>query len=92
MRYLLTVNLIFLSRDYTKMTAVELDALIGDIQADAEWMRVLHILGEQFVLLINKGKPDLDIFLGSLKAEALISEDEYEELKTAFAVKPLMVS
>jgi hypothetical protein len=68
------------------MRTAELDVLVRDIQADAKQVRLLDLLGRQLEILINEGKPDLDCFLVSLKAEALVSEEDWQELKSTFAL------
>jgi hypothetical protein len=65
----------------------ELDVLIGNI-ADAKRIRLLDILGQQFRLLITR-KPDLESLLSSLKAEALVSEEDCGNLKLTFALETL---
>ena len=64
----------------------QLDDLVRDIQADAKRIRLLNILGRQLELFITGGQPDLDNLLISLKAEALVSDDEYCELESTFAL------
>ncbi len=69
----------------------ELDVLVGNIRADAKRLRLLDILDQQLRLLITD-KPDLDSLLSSLKAEALVSEEDCWDLKLTFAleaVRPL---
>lgn len=65
----------------------QLDVMIRDIQADSKRIRLLQILSQQLELLINEGLPDLDSLFASLKAESLVSEDEYRELRVAFALE-----
>jgi hypothetical protein len=67
---------------------MELDVLVGNIRADAKRIRLLDILDRQLRLLIT----DLDSLLSSLKAEALVSEEDCGDLKLTFAletVRPL---
>ena len=68
------------------MSMGQLDTLVSSIQADSKRVRLLDILGKQLGLLIN-GEPDLSCLLSSLKAEALVSEGDYGELKLAFALE-----
>jgi hypothetical protein len=49
-------------------------------------MRLLDVLGGQLKLLIDEERPDLRVLLTSLKAEALVSEEDYNELKAAYAL------
>ena len=62
---------------------MELDVLVGNIRADAKRIRLLDILGQQLRLLIT----DLDSLLSSLKAEALVSEEDCGDLKLTFALE-----
>ena len=68
------------------MTTEQLDNLVRDIRADEKYIRLLDILGYQLELFVKGGQPDLDCLLTSLKSEALVSDDEYSELKSAFAL------
>lgn len=68
------------------MKTDELDVLVRGIQADAKRIRLLDLLGRQLEVLINTGQPDLTCLLASLKAEALVSEEDWEELKSTFAL------
>ena len=64
------------------MCMKQLDVLVRDIQADAIQICLLDILGQQLGF-----EPDLDCLLSSLKAEALVSEEEYKELTLTFALE-----
>jgi len=69
----------------------ELEVLVGNIRADTKRVRLLDILGQQLRLLITD-KPNLGSLLSALKAEALVSEEDYGDIKLTFAleaVKPL---
>src|SRR6266496_5370717 len=72
-------------REYIKMDEKQLDVVIKGIQANPKQMQLLQILGQQLELLINEGQPDLDSLLTSLKTEALVSGEEYGELRATFA-------
>jgi hypothetical protein len=74
-------------RAYTKKDMEQLDVLIKDIQADPKRVRLLQILGHQLELLINEGRPDLHFLYTSLRAETVVSEEEYSELMTTFALE-----
>ena len=84
--WVIAVKVIFPYRNYTKMTMGQLDALVKDIRADPKRVRVLDILGGQLELFINTGQPDIYCPLASLEAEALVSGEDHEELKFAFAL------
>jgi hypothetical protein len=73
-------------RQYTKMSREKQDVLVRGIQADEKRIRLLDILGQQLELLIN-GQPDLNCLLDSLKAEDLVSEEDYRELKLNFPLE-----
>ena len=77
----------FSRRQYTKMKANQLNVLIRDIQADDKQVRLLNVLGQQFVLLINRGRVNLDCLFASLQAEGLVSAEEVNELKSTFALE-----
>jgi hypothetical protein len=64
----------------------ELDVLVRNIRADAKRLRLLDILGQQLRLLITD-KPNLDSLLSSLKAEALVAEEDCGDLKLTFALE-----
>jgi hypothetical protein len=68
------------------MAGPTLDNLISKIRADTNQMRLLDVLGGQLKLLIDEERPDLRVLLTSLKAEALVSEEDYNELKAAYAL------
>jgi hypothetical protein len=72
-------------REFIKMDEEQLDVMIKDIQANLKRMQLLQILGQQLELLINEGQPNLDSLLTSLKTEALVSGEEYGELRVTFA-------
>jgi hypothetical protein len=74
------------------MDTEHLDVIIKDIQADSKRIRLLHILGQQLELLINKGRPDLASLFASLQTETLMSEEEYGELRGTFALKAVNLS
>jgi hypothetical protein len=74
-------------REYTKMDVETLDSMIKDIQSNSKHVRLLQILGHQLELLINEGHPDLHSLLTSMKTDALVSEEEYQELKSNFALE-----
>ncbi len=78
---------IFSCRQYTKMSNEQLNVLIRDIQADEKQIRLLHVLGQQFELLINRGRVDLNCLFASLQAEGLVSEEEVDGLKSTFALE-----
>lgn len=50
-------------------------------------MQLLQLLGQQLELYINQGQPDLGLLLTRLKADGLVSEDEYKELSVSFALE-----
>jgi hypothetical protein len=60
----------------------QLNVLVRDIQADVKRIRLFDILGQQLGF-----EPDLDCLLSSLKAEALVSEEEYRELTLTFTLE-----
>jgi hypothetical protein len=74
-------------REYTKKEAEQLDVIIKDIQADLKRVQLLQILGQQLELLINEGQPDLHSLFTSLKAEHLVSEEEYTKLRVTFSLE-----
>ena len=69
------------------METKQLDSLIEDAKANSNYMQLLQILGQQLEVLIKEGKPDLNILFTSLRAETLVSEEEYKELTTTFALE-----
>jgi hypothetical protein len=79
-------------REYTKKDVEQLDIMVRDIQADSKRMRLLQILGQQLELLINEGRSDPDSLFTSLKTEALMSEEEYRELKSIFIMDTVSYS
>ncbi|KAN0068072.1 hypothetical protein V8E54_008718 [Elaphomyces granulatus] len=72
--------------EYVKMDMGELEVLVGNIRADTKRVRLLDILGQQLRLLITD-KPNLGSLLSALKAEALVSEEDYGDLKLTFALE-----
>ena len=66
--------------------------MIKDIQTDSKRVRLFQILGHQVELLIDKGRPDLDLLYASLKAENLVSDGEYRELRATFALDAVSCS
>jgi hypothetical protein len=69
------------------METKQLDNLIKDTKANLNYMQLLQILGQQLEVLINKGKPDLNTLFTSLRAETLVSEEEYKELTITFTLE-----
>jgi hypothetical protein len=69
------------------METKQLDNLIEDAKANLNYMQLLRILGQQLEVLINEGKPDLNTLFTSLRAETLVSEEEYKELTITFALE-----
>ena len=69
------------------MKVNQLNVLIRDIQADDKQVRLLNVLGQQFELLINRGRVDLDCLFASLQAEGLVSAEKVNELKSTFALE-----
>ena len=65
--------------------------MIEDIQADSKCIRLFQILGQQLELLINEGRPDLHSLFNSLKAETLVSEEEYGELRATFTLEAVRI-
>ncbi len=61
--------------------------MIKDIQANSKRMRLFQILNQQLERLINEGRSDFHSLFTSLKAEALVSEKEYRELRTIFTLE-----
>jgi hypothetical protein len=66
--------------------------MIQDIKTDLKRIRLLEILGQQLELLVHQGKPNLHSMLTSLKAEALVSEEECKELAITFALEEVSYS
>jgi hypothetical protein len=65
----------------------QLEIMIENIKSDPKRIQLLQILGEQLELLINEGRPDLHSLFISLEATALLSEEEFRELRAAFALE-----
>ena len=67
-------------RTYTKMEAGQLDSLICEVQADSRQLQLLHLLGPHVEHYVRTGKIDLTSLLSSLKTEAMMSEEEHDQL------------
>jgi hypothetical protein len=76
-----------LSRDYTKKGAEQLDYMIGRIQADSKYMKLLRILSEQLERFIMEGRPDIQSFYMMAVMEGLLSEHEHEEIVSQFLLE-----
>jgi hypothetical protein len=68
------------------MNGEQLHDLTKSIQADSKRIRLLHILGRQLELMINKGRPDLHSLYGSLPGKKLVSKGELQKLRLNFAL------
>jgi hypothetical protein len=76
-----------LSRDYTKKGAEQLDYMIGRIQADSKYIKLLRILSEQLERFIMEGRPDIHSFYMMALTEGLLSEHEHEEIVSQFPLE-----
>jgi hypothetical protein len=76
-----------LSRDYTKKGAEQLDYMIGRIQADSKYMKLLGILSEQLERFIIEGRPDIHSFYVMAVTEGLLSEHEHKEIMSQFPLE-----
>ena len=85
------VKVFFSRRQYTKITMEQLDVLVRDIRADTKRIRLLDLLGRPRSLrptarVINKRGTTRPRLLACFMAEALVSEEDHGELKSAFAL------
>ena len=76
-----------MSRDYTKNGAEQLDYMIGCIQADSKYMKLLGILSKQLERFIIEGRPDIHSFYEMTVTEGLLSEHEREEIVSQFPLE-----
>ena len=76
-----------MSRDYTKKGAEQLDYMIGHIQADSKYMKLLGILSEQLERFIMEGRPDIHSFYVMMVKEGLLLEHEHEEIVSQFPLE-----
>jgi hypothetical protein len=54
--------------------------MIGRIQADSKYMKLLRILSEQLERFIIEGRPDIHSFYVMMVKEGLLLEHEHEEI------------
>ena len=76
-----------MSRDYTKKGVEQLDYMIGRIQVDFKYMKLLGILSEQLERFIVKGRPDIHSFYKMMVMEGLLLEHEHEEIVSQFPLE-----
>ena len=69
-----------MSKDYTKKGAEQLDYMIGRIQADSKYIKLLRILSEQLERFIIEGRLDIHSFYVMTVKEGLLLEHEHEEI------------
>ena len=69
-----------MSRDYTKKGAEQLDYMIGRIQADSKYMKLLGILSEQLERFIIEGRLDIYSFYIMIVKKGLLLEHEHKEI------------
>jgi hypothetical protein len=76
-----------LSRDYTKKGTEQLDYIIGYIQTDSKYIKLLGILSKQLERFIIEGRPDIYSFYIITVTEGLLSEQEYKEIVSQFLLE-----
>jgi hypothetical protein len=75
-----------LSRDYTKKGTKQLDYIIGYIQADSKYIKLLRILSKQLERFIIEGRPDIYSYIITV-TEGLLSEYKYKEIVFQFLLE-----
>ena len=76
-----------MSRDYTKKGAEQLDYMIGHIQADSKYIKLLRILSKQLERFIIEGQLDIHSFYIMMVTEGLLSEYKYKEIVSQFLLE-----
>jgi hypothetical protein len=61
--------------------------MIGRIQADSKYMKLLGILSEQLERFIIEGRPDIHSFYIMTVTEGLLSEQEHKEIVSQFLLE-----
>ena len=76
-----------MSRDYTKKGTKQLDYIIGYIQADFKYIKLLRILSKQLEKFIIEGQPDIYSFYIITVKKGLLSEHKYKEIVFQFLLE-----